>query len=119
MTSNVNKSVYRSIEAKWKKLAKDGKTVNVEIKPIYATNDVERPSWFNIKYECDDLKVVENIENTWFFNILIMKTLQWTQSFLIIVRLWIMLLSFSLYQENDSNITLFFIMNYPEFPDSS
>lgn len=64
MTSNVNKSVYRSIEAKWKKLAKDGKTVNVEIKPIYATNNVERPSWFNIKYECDDLKVVENIENS-------------------------------------------------------
>ena len=62
MTSRVNKSIYRSIENKWKQYASQNKDVKVKIELKYE-NASERPKWINIEYEVDGKKFYEVIEN--------------------------------------------------------
>ncbi|MBO8461992.1 MAG: DNA/RNA non-specific endonuclease [Firmicutes bacterium] len=62
MTSRVNKSVYRSIENKWKQYALQGKNVKVNIDLKYEGTS-ERPKWINVEYEVDGKHFFENIEN--------------------------------------------------------
>lgn len=62
MTARVNKSVYRSIENKWKQYASQGKDVKVNIDLRYEGMS-ERPKWINVEYEVDGKRFLENIEN--------------------------------------------------------
>ena len=53
MNSNLNRSLWKKLENGWAKLLQEGKTVKVEIKPVYQDTDI-RPTKFNVSYSIDN-----------------------------------------------------------------
>ncbi|WP_336433180.1 DNA/RNA non-specific endonuclease [Frischella perrara] len=53
MNSNLNRGVWKKLENKWAKALRKGKTVKVEIKPVYQDTDI-RPTKFNVSYSIDN-----------------------------------------------------------------
>ena len=53
MNSNLNRSLWKKLENGWAKSLQEGKTVKVEIKPVYQDTDI-RPTKFNVSYSIDN-----------------------------------------------------------------
>ena len=53
MNSNLNRGEWKKLENGWAKLLQEGKTVKVEIKPVYQGTDI-RPTKFNVSYSIDN-----------------------------------------------------------------
>lgn len=63
MDGNLNKSVWKSMENGWARDLKAGKTVEVQIQPVYSDNS-KRPSSFNVTYSVDNGRPTRiNIDN--------------------------------------------------------
>ncbi|MBC6300818.1 DNA/RNA non-specific endonuclease [Listeria booriae] len=62
MNGNVNVSAYKTIENSWKKALVEGKSVHVNIKPIYI-GESKRPMRFDLKYTIDGKKYVRRLPN--------------------------------------------------------
>ncbi|EUJ20063.1 Putative toxin component [Listeria grandensis FSL F6-0971] len=62
MNGNVNVSAYKTIENSWKKALVEGKSVHVNIKPVYM-GESKRPMRFDLKYTIDGKKYVRRLPN--------------------------------------------------------
>jgi hypothetical protein len=60
---NLNVGAFATLEGLWKKAAREGKTVDVDITLIYGTNDL-RPEVFQIHFTIGDREFSINLRNT-------------------------------------------------------
>lgn len=62
MNSNLNRGSWKKMENKWDGALKNGKKIEVDIKPIYK-GDSKRPEAFSVKYWIDGKKKTAFFEN--------------------------------------------------------
>lgn len=62
MDANLNQGAWKRMENKWAKALGGGKTVKVDIRPIYE-GDNKRPTAFDVFYEIDEVEEFESFGN--------------------------------------------------------